>query len=941
MNTPPFLRQIVPEVKIDLPKNWQQMKAKDVFRGPIYLKLDQQAERYIQAQPELRFPELLEADKAAHVSFYQNNKRAPLPESWEKYGRSFKDWWVRGYDVEWTPPPEQDTPEERIYYERTCQYVEEQRRRELDDEKKTGGANPSSPPKASSKQLDRAEIISRNSLVEYCRKHGLELKQEGPRFKCLCPLHQERTPSFTIGPDPSVWFCFGCSRGGSVIDLHAALRGIDIGEAMQELSPSSASKPVEVAAYVYRDKDGYPIFEVVRFWPKDFRQFRIDENGQRIWKGGMGDIQRVPYRLPEVLAADEVFVCEGEKDADVLVEQAGRVATCNPGGAGKWKPEFAEYFQGRRVYIIPDRDEPGRKHGEDVGRSLVGAAASVWWVDLPNGAKDIADFAQTNRQAFSEKLAALLKQARPFSNDWPEPKPLEDYLLPVLPMKRDMLPEPFSTWTADIANRIECPLDFVAATSVVMASSLLGTRVRVHPKQDDHSWEISPHLWGGVIGAPGTRKTPSTSAILKALKRLQADSDQAFKEAIDRYVAQAADHADEVKATRTALGSLRRKKLNGKADEGDEQREQELKEQLAELEKTKPKQPSERWFYVNDPTVAALQQNLAPNSTCVLIERDELVGLLTSWEIEGHQSDRAFYLEAWTGLGPYKGMRITRGNFFIANLCLALFGGIQPVKLIHYLRDPEINLQHDGMIQRFQVLVFPDPVKDLFFVDREENVDAKNRCYAILKKLATADYHRDFGAIYGDDFRKVPYFQFDEEAQDRFRTWYLANQAKASDRSEDPVMQEHLSKFSQLVASLATIFHVIDLADTDSKSTYIPIQHLEKALQWAEYLESHARRVYALAKNPSLSAAFILADKLTDPRTELGDWPHAGFTARDLTRKAWAGLDDRALIDSGLARLEECNWIRSEEIEPAAKGGRPTIRYKINPLILSRRTAKR
>jgi hypothetical protein len=358
---------------------------------------------------------------------------------------------------------------------------------------------------------------------------------------------------------------------------------------------------------------------------------------------------------------------------------------------------------------------------------------------------------------------------------------------------------------------------------------------------------------------------------LKAPKRLQAESDKAFEDAVNRYSAEVANHADEVTATRSALRKLRQKRPSGKAEDGDEQREQELKEQLAEFEMTKPKPPAERWFYVNDPTVAALQVNLAPNPTCVLIERDELVGLLISWEIEGHQIDRAFYLEAWNGLGASKGMRISRGNFYVANLCLSLFGGIQPVKLIHYLRDPEINLQHDGMIQRFQVLAYPDPVKNPKFVDQEENVDAKNRCYAILKKLAAADYHRDFGASYGDEFHKVPYFQFDTEGQDRFRTWYLANQAKAEDKSEDPVMQEHLAKFSQLVTSLATIFHVVELADTDSKSTYIPIRHLEKALQWAEYLESHARRIYALAKNPSLSAAFILADKLTDPRTELGE----------------------------------------------------------------------
>ena len=59
----------------------------------------------------------------------------------------------------------------------------------------------------------------------------------------------------------------------------------------------------------------------------------------------MGDTRRVPYRLPELLLSDEVIVVEGEKDVDVLVTQADRAATCNPGGAGKWRAQYAQYLK--------------------------------------------------------------------------------------------------------------------------------------------------------------------------------------------------------------------------------------------------------------------------------------------------------------------------------------------------------------------------------------------------------------------------------------------------------------------------------------------------------------------------------------------------------------------------------------------------------------------
>ena len=140
MNTHSPLRQIVREVKLDLPENWREMKAREVFdlSKPFYLLFDQappkyrelaeRIERYVQAQPEFRFPELMEADKAAHISYYQNENgvRVPLPEGWEKYGRTPKEWWLKGYAADWTPVPEdQMTPEERASYERTRQYVKE------------------------------------------------------------------------------------------------------------------------------------------------------------------------------------------------------------------------------------------------------------------------------------------------------------------------------------------------------------------------------------------------------------------------------------------------------------------------------------------------------------------------------------------------------------------------------------------------------------------------------------------------------------------------------------------------------------------------------------------------------------------------------------------------------------------------------------------------
>ena len=85
--------------------------------------------------------------------------------------------------------------------------------------------------------LDRDAIIADNPLLPYCEARGWQLKRDGNgRWKCLCPFHDEDSPSFTIYPEDNHFFCFGCKRRGSVIDVHMHVRGIDVGEAMRDLS---------------------------------------------------------------------------------------------------------------------------------------------------------------------------------------------------------------------------------------------------------------------------------------------------------------------------------------------------------------------------------------------------------------------------------------------------------------------------------------------------------------------------------------------------------------------------------------------------------------------------------------------------------------------------------------------------------------------------------
>jgi hypothetical protein len=150
-----------------------------------------------------------------------------------------------------------------------------------------------------------------------------------------------------------------------------------------------------VSTYDYADEAGTLLYQVVRFAPKDFRQRRPDGTGGWVWD--MKNVRRVLYRLPAVIEAvrqgETVYVCEGEKDCDAVnaLDGSGFVATCNPGGAGKWRAEHAECLRGAsRVVIVADKDEPGRRHALDVRASLKGIVDDVRIVEAKTG-KDAYD----------------------------------------------------------------------------------------------------------------------------------------------------------------------------------------------------------------------------------------------------------------------------------------------------------------------------------------------------------------------------------------------------------------------------------------------------------------------------------------------------------------------------------------------------------------------
>jgi AAA domain/Toprim-like len=140
-----------------------------------------------------------------------------------------------------------------------------------------------------------------------------------------------------------------------------------------------------IASYIYKNANGKPYLRVQRTAAKKFWQQHLNGDGTG-WQKGAPKGPRIPYRLPELLAADSavpVYIVEGEKDADRLASLGFVVTTSSGGSNGKWTPELSEPFAGRTVYIVPDNDEPGEKYAQRVAQHLHGIAAKVAIVEMP------------------------------------------------------------------------------------------------------------------------------------------------------------------------------------------------------------------------------------------------------------------------------------------------------------------------------------------------------------------------------------------------------------------------------------------------------------------------------------------------------------------------------------------------------------------------------
>jgi len=492
---------------------------------------------------------------------------------------------------------------------------------------------------------------------------------------------------------------------------------------------------------------------------------------------------------------------------------------------------------------------------------------------------------------------------------WPEPTPLPNALPPVDPFDAELLPVGLRAWVMDIAHRMQCPADFPAVTALVALSSLIGARAVVQPKAKD-DWQVVPNLWGAVVGRPGVKKSPALGEALKPLNQLQADEFDAWQ------FMHAAWELDVKVAAMQGDGN--EKKAKGLAV-----KDPAAARALLEPVDT-PAEPLARRFIVNDATVEKLGELLQQNPWGILSYRDELYGLLTGLEKQGQEGSRAFYLQSYDGNQGYTFDRIGRGTVHIPRVCLAIIGGIQPGKIQEYVRGAVTGgSADDGLLQRFGLTVWPDIAGEFIHVDQWPDTAAKQTAWAVFERLAALQP--------GSDTEQVVW-RFDDAAQALFVEWLVPFEIEIRGDALHPAMVSHLSKYRKLIPALALVFALIDSPDSGN---LIGVNELIRALAMGDYLRSHANRLYAAAVIPETTDAATLLSKIRAGKLADSDGVLLeSFTPRQIAVKGWAGLGTPDSVRKAAGVLADYDFLRLEHVPSGATGGRPSVRYAINPALL-------
>jgi putative DNA primase/helicase len=639
------------------------------------------------------------------------------------------------------------------------------------------------------------------------------------------------------------------------------------------------------------------------------------------------DGEKGGYLIGKMEAGTPVCICEGFATGASIHEATGyAVIVAFDAGNLRKMAVAVKAKQPDALIVLCADDDPtatGQRKATEAAQAVGGLLAMPKFGEpRPAGSKDFNDMTiyegwnavklaieaarpvTEKKDATGSPIAGTNKLGNtPIVLTAPEPLPS---LPAVLPFDYAFLPNVLRECVRDISERMQCPPDFATVGIIVMIAALIGRKLGIRPMQRN-DWIVIPNLWGAVVGNSGIMKSPTLNEVLIPIKKLQATAFEEYNNAKNECerAAELARIKNSVRKTEVRAAYKKNKAVDVsellKWDEGDEP-------------------PTLKRYITNNASYEALGELLIENPNGILVEADELVGLLKQLDASGQEVARSFYLTAADGDKPYTFDRIMRGKgLHVPALCISIIGGIQPGILAEYVRGATSGgAGADGLLQRFGLMVYPDINPAWKEVDRYPDSAARESVRQLAERMDSL-LPMEIGAE-DDPHGGAPFLRFDEAAQALFSEWRVKLETRLRSGEEHPAIVSHLSKYRKLVPSLALIFHLCDKGHGR-----VDENTLLRAIAYSEYLESHTHRIYSYATRSDIEAAKTLLKRLESGKLA------STFKARDLYQKGWAGLETPAKAQSAINLLLEYHHLLEEEI---TTGGRPATYYhwiKVKP----------
>ncbi len=753
-------------------------------------------------------------------------------------------------------------------------------------------------------------------IAEFVRVLGGS--RNGTGASCHCPAHDDRNPSLsvTIANDGKLLvYCHaGCPQEVVIFKL------IEKGLWNKEIP-----KPRVVTSeneWVYDDENFLPTLKVRRYVDSGGKkQYSLSNFQDGNWVSGKGKNSIVPYRHKEwdLNYNKYIFIVEGEKCADFLYVRHLN-ATTSPLGAGKWPKTFGPYFKDHDVIIIPDNDEPGRKHAEIVLKSIKPYAKSIRLVELPKlgPAEDVVDYFQkvnSSKDDFLELIQSteLIKSPQfddaknPLSpKEWDEPIQYseENSSLPNFSKEelRPMLPSLLYAWFEDISTRLNVPLEVVSTIGLSVIGGAVGTKIFFKPKEKDN-WRIYPcSLWCLTVAQPGSKKTPILLELYMPLKKIE----DIFEEDYIKKTRENEPKIEILKIQKNSIVSkikeLQKDNINSDISEYKVQLESILAEERT------LKIPRRR-IITSATTASKLIDILADNPEGIIFNKDELKGLFDSFFVKGNEKLRSILLEGWTGTGQVTDDTISNGTRRVKRCAIAIVGAIQPGPLSVF-----VNKSDDGFIERFccAITLGHQPfVNDLETSFNEELYKEVEKMFIEISKISIAD---EYSCRMSED-AKILFNNF------RQKFYNL----KISPRTNGKVIT-HISKYETLFGGLCIIWSVAqayERINTIPPNLVIDETTASQVIKWiTDILFPHAKYIY---DNTVIQYSIkSLVEKILNGKVKDND------TIRSIAKHEWSGLRDSDSVLTACEKLEKLNWVKVED-RKNANGGRPSLVIRLNP----------